>query len=126
VIDKALIGFAVAVFGGLIAWSSRRAVRPDVDPQRCPGIRTPTTMASREAWLTGHRAIAPAMFWLGAATTLAGNGLTVWAVLEDPPRKQVEMVSIFIFLVATVGLAVLAVIAHRAIRAAEEKETQTD
>ncbi len=124
-IDKALIGFAVAVFGGLIAWSSRKAVRPDVDPQRCPGIRTPTTMASREAWLTGHRAIAPAMFWLGATTTLAGNGLTVWAVLNDPPRKQVETAAIFIMLVATIVLAILAVVAHRAIRAAEEKNTET-
>ncbi len=125
-IDNIVGALALIVLGTLIAWSSRRAVRPDVDPQRCPGIRTPTTMASREAWLTGHRAIAPAMFWLGATLTTTGNVVLVWVLTAEPTKSQVERVVIISGVIMTVVLAVLAVIAHRAIRAAEEKETQTD
>lgn len=83
-------GLVLSAVGVVTAWASRRAVAPNVDPQRAPGLRTPTTMASREAWLAAHRPIAPAMWWMGVVVVLAGIGVLGWSVIGSPSEAQVD------------------------------------
>lgn len=111
---------ALTGLGAFTAWAARRAVAPDVDPQRSPGLRTPTTMASREVWLAAHRPIVPAMWWMGLLVTLAGNAVVVWVLLGSPGRAQVSAAVLGVAIAYLVVAAVLIVIGLRAARHAAD------
>ena len=56
-----LLGPAMIAAGGLIAWLALQGWRGDLRRNRLAGIRTPTTLASDEAWAVAHRTAGPWM-----------------------------------------------------------------
>ena len=120
-VENVVAGLLLTGLGGFTAWAARRAVAPDVDPQRSPGLRTLTTMADREVWLAAHRPIAPAMWWLGVLVTVAGNAIIVWVLAGSPTKEQIDATVLMVALVYLAVSAVLIVIGLRAARQAADR-----
>ena len=114
--EALLLGLVVSSFGALLVWTARASVRDGVVPERSPGVRTPTTMDSREAWLAAHRPLAPWFWGAGVAYGVLGGAIVVWVATFDPAFATVQVVSL-----GALGLFVLSTpawiaAAHRGVR----------
>lgn len=104
------------LLGGFVAWGARHSTRPDVDPQRAPGVRLPSTMRSRAAWLAAHRRVAGSMWWAGVTTSTAATALLVWRATGQRDPAHVEVATLAVTAVLVVWLVALCKLGHDAAR----------
>lgn len=102
-------GPILLLLGGLLAYVGLIASRGELQRNGRLGIRTPTTVASDQAWQAAHRAAGP---WLLAAA--AGSILPGAVVLFRPTAQTFTIITMFGlgWMVALVAIASLA--AHAA------------
>ncbi|NYJ32898.1 SdpI family protein [Nocardiopsis aegyptia] len=113
--DWFTVGIVFGLISAFLGWTSVSSVREDVDIDRSPGLRVPTTLASKESWLTAHRKAQPYFFGACLLMSVAGAAFVVWAaVVGDPGSVIAPMFAVLAAM--TVILLVGAVLGVREVR----------
>lgn len=107
-----VVGVLAAVLGPLVWWVTDRAAAGSLAKNHFVGLRTGRTLASEDAWRTGHRAALP---W-ARRTALGTVGLGVVAVVIAlaGPWQAAVAVGLVALGVVLVGSLVATLAAHRA------------
>lgn len=112
---RAVLVVVMVGTGWLLIWMARAAADGRLRRNQWAGIRIPSTMASDEAWLAGHRAAEAPTRWAGWVAIVSG----LLALFPIP----LEAVALGVGVACLVLLALVlhgARLAGRAARAAEE------
>ncbi len=72
----------MAVAGGMLLWLARATVTGRLKRNTWAGIRTPSTLASDEAWLVAHQRAQRSTIW-AAVFAFIGCGFTLAPVQEE-------------------------------------------
>ncbi|RKS07606.1 SdpI/YhfL family protein [Nocardiopsis sp. Huas11] len=113
--DWFTVGICFGLLSAFLGWTSFYSVRDDVNISRSPGIRIPTTLASRESWLTAHRRAQPYFFGACLLMSVAGAAFVVWAAVASAPGSVVAPM-FAVLAVMTVALVFGAVLGVRDVR----------
>ncbi len=113
-----IAGVAMALGGSIVVALGRAAERGLLSPNRWAGIRTPATVASRDAWYTAHEAG-------GRWVSIGGWILTVGGIMilvvrpDDPDAARIALWSALL-----AGVAVLygGYLGHRAAAALQDSD----
>ncbi|MBI9115750.1 SdpI family protein [Sanguibacter sp. YZGR15] len=90
--DWVFAGLAFAAIGGFLLWTAVHSVRQDVDHRRSPGLRTPTTLESRQAWLAAHRRISPVLWRTGLVTMILSVAAVIWGSVDGGGNAEAFVV----------------------------------
>ncbi|MEU8331399.1 SdpI family protein [Micromonospora sp. NPDC048839] len=102
-----------AFLGWLVVFTSRVALRPTVNRNRSPGVRTPATMRSAEHWHAAHQRVARPLRRTGILLAVASPlPILLGAAYGDPPVIAAVLV------LALLAVPYLAYLGYRADRAA--------
>lgn len=123
-VENVITGLLVTGLGGFVAWAALNSTREDVNPRSAPGLRTPTTMSSREAWLAAHRVISGPLWWSGVALTTIGSGIVAWSLAGSPSQAEVERVALGAGIGFVIAALAMVVVGERAARRASKDGSQ--
>ncbi|MEU4527766.1 SdpI family protein [Micromonospora ureilytica] len=115
----AFVTVVYAFLGWLLVFTARVTLRPSVNRNRSPGVRTPATMRSAEHWFAAHRRVARPLRRTGILLAIAAPlPILLGAAFGDPPVIGAVLV---LALLVVPYLAYLAYLADRAAAAVDEK-----
>lgn len=101
-IARTILFVAMVGAGSLLIWTANAAASGRLKRNQLAGIRTPSTMASEEAWSAAHVRARSATVWAGAVSALGG----VFALV--PVAMPVVVVAVLVAAVGTLGLVLYA------------------
>ncbi len=90
--DALFADLALCAIGSLLCWTAVHAVAPDVDRHRSPGLRTPATLSSQDAWLAAHRRIQPVVWRSGLCGVAVSAACSVALALGWSQGSNVAVV----------------------------------
>lgn len=115
----AFVTAVYAFLGWLVVFTSRVALRPTVNRNRSPGVRTPATMRSAEHWHAAHQRVARPLCRTGILLAVASPlPILLGAAYGDPPVIAAVLV---LALLVVPYLAYLGYLADRAAAALDGK-----